>query len=207
MKRQMILGILMIGMIVMSTACGASQPLPETNPQVTFEMMDGQTFTIELLPEYAPNTVNNFLSIAGSGFYEGTVFHRILPGLIIQGGGIMEDASEAGLYYQKDVGYSIKGEFSKNGFNQNTLKHERGVISTARTQDPDSAGNQFFILMDSSPEWDGEYAAFGRVINGMETVDSIHRYYIEHGFECKIPKIKSVTVETFGHHYPEPKKV
>ncbi|MCL2035747.1 MAG: peptidylprolyl isomerase, partial [Oscillospiraceae bacterium] len=138
MKRQMILGILMIGMIVMSTACGASQPLPETNPQVTFEMMDGQTFTIELLPEYAPNTVNNFLSIAGSGFYEGTVFHRILPGLIIQGGGIMEDASEAGLYYQKDVGYSIKGEFSKNGFNQNTLKHERGVISTARTQDPDS---------------------------------------------------------------------
>jgi len=209
--KKLILLLLMMGMIALQTGCAASSAqetnLPEKNPQVAFELMDGQKFVIELLPEYAPNTVNNFISVAQSGFYEGTVFHRILPDLIIQGGGIAEAEAEPGTYYEKDVGYSIKGEFSENDFPQNTLKHERGVISTARTMEPDSAGSQFFILMDSYPDWDGKYAAFGRVVSGMETIEFINRYYIENGFEGEIPKIKSVTVDTFGHNYPEPAKV
>ena len=197
----------MIGMILMQTGCEPKPKQPAQNPTATFELADGKTFVVEFFPEYAPNTVNNFISLAQSGFYSGTVFHRILPDLIIQGGGIAEDDAQPGNYYEKHVGYSIKGEFASNGFKQNTLKHERGVISTARTMEPDSAGSQFFIMMDSHPSWDGVYAAFGKVISGMETVDFINQYYLENGFEGEIPKIKSVTVETFGEKYPGPKKV
>lgn len=204
MKRKIIAILLMIGMMILQTGCQAK---PKQNPQVTFELTDGQQFVIELMPEYAPNTVNNFISLAQSGFYAGTIFHRVLPDLIIQGGGVAEDEAQPGSYYEKDVGYAIKGEFASNGFSQNTLKHERGVISTARTNEPDSAGSQFFILMKSYPGWDGEYAAFGKVISGMESVDSVNKYYKEHGFEGEIPRVKSVTVETFGEKYPEPKKV
>jgi peptidyl-prolyl cis-trans isomerase B (cyclophilin B) len=211
LKKKIILIILTIGLIVMAAGCeGASNTnsnAPEKNPQLTFELMDGQKFVVELLPEYAPNTVNNFISIAKSGFYEGTVFHRILPDLIIQGGGVKEVPDEPGVYYEDRVDYTIKGEFANNGFTQNTLKHERGVISTARTMEPDSASNQFFILLGTYPDWDGEYAAFGRVISGMETVEFIHQNYLENGFEGELPKIKSVTAETFGHEYPEPVKV
>jgi peptidyl-prolyl cis-trans isomerase B (cyclophilin B) len=195
---------MMIGMIAMQASCAPNKPAP--NPTATFELTDGQKFVVELLPEYAPNTVNNFIAVASSGFYTGTVFHRVLPDLIIQGGGIFEDEANPGQYIEKDVGYSIKGEFSSNGFSANTLKHERGVISTARTNEPDSAGNQFFILLSEYPDWDGQYAAFGRVISGMETVEFVHDEYLK-SYADGVPTVKSVTVDTFGAKWPDPEVI
>ena len=134
-------------------------------PIVTIEMENGDTIKAELYPEIAPNTVNNFISLIKSGFYDGLIFHRVIPGFMIQGG--CPEGSGIG-----GPGYAIKGEFSSNGF-KNDLKHERGVLSMARTSAPNSAGSQFFIMTETSPHLDGEYAAFGKVIEGIEAVHKI----------------------------------
>ncbi len=135
------------------------------NPIVTIEMENGKTIVAELYPEIAPNTVKNFVSLVKKGYYDGIIFHRVIPGFMIQGG----DPNGLG---SGGPGYCIKGEFSKNGF-KNDLVHDRGVLSMARTNVPDSAGSQFFIMTEKSPHLDGSYAAFGKVIEGLETVDEI----------------------------------
>ncbi len=170
------------------------------NPQVTIVMTDGGKMVAELYPEVAPNTVNNFLALAGSGFYDGLIFHRVIPGFMIQGG----DPMGAGY---GGPGYSIKGEFASNGF-ANDLIHSRGVLSMARSMDPDSAGSQFFIMVDDAPHLDGEYAAFGKIIEGMEVADRIvsaKRDWNDRPRQEQ--KIKSMTVDTFGVEYPAPEKV
>ena len=136
-----------------------------SNPVVTFEMEDGSVFKAELYPEIAPNTVNNFISLVSKGFYDGLIFHRVISGFMIQGG----DPKGTG---SGGPGYCIKGEFSANGF-KNDLKHEKGVLSMARTMAPNSAGSQFFVMHEFSPHLDGQYAAFGKVTEGMETADQI----------------------------------
>ena len=171
-----------------------------SNPIVTFEMENGKTFKAELYPDKAPNTVNNFLSLVNKGFYNGVIFHRIIAGFMIQGGD--PDGRGTG-----GPGYHIKGEFSGNGFTQNDLKHERGVLSMARAQHPDSAGSQFFVMHDDADYLDGQYAAFGKVIEGMETVDAIANTktdWYDHPYEEQ--KMKKVTAETFGVTYAEPIK-
>lgn len=168
-------------------------------PMVTIEMESGNEIVIELYPEIAPNTVRNFLSLARSGFYEGTIFHRVIPGFMIQGG----DPQGTGM---GGPGYSIRGEFTANGF-KNDLKHTRGVVSMARTQDPNSAGSQFFIMVADAPHLDGMYAAFGKVIRGMEEVDRIvsaPRGANDRPFEPQ--KIAKVTVDEGGQEFPEPEK-
>ena len=170
------------------------------NPVVTFEMQDGKTFQTELYPQIAPNTVNNFLSLVGKGFYDGVIFHRVIAGFMIQGG----DPTGSGM---GGPGYHIKGEFSANGF-ANPLKHERGVLSMARAQNPDSAGSQFFVMHDNAEYLDGQYAAFGKVIAGMDTVDAIAETKTD--FRDKPiteQKMKKVTANTFGVDYPAPKTV
>ena len=132
-----------------------------SNPIVTIELENGQILTGELYPEKAPNTVNNFISLANSGFYDGLIFHRVIPGFMIQGG--CPDGMGTG-----GPGYSIRGEFSGNGFEKNDLKHTLGVLSMARTSDPDSAGSQFFIMVDAAPHLDGQYAAFGMITGNVE---------------------------------------
>ena len=136
------------------------------NPIVTIEMENGKTITAELYPEIAPNTVANFVTLVQSGFYDGLIFHRVIPGFMIQGG----DPQGTGM---GGPGYSIKGEFARNGFRQNNLRHTRGVLSMARSMMPNSAGSQFFIMHRNAPHLDGQYAAFGRVIEGIEVVDQI----------------------------------
>lgn len=168
-------------------------------PIVTIEMENGDVMKAELYPEIAPNTVNNFISLVKSGYYDGVIFHRVIPGFMIQGG----DPEGTGM---GGPGYHIKGEFSNNGF-KNDLKHTPGVLSMARTMVPDSAGSQFFIMHETSPHLDGEYAAFGKVIEGLEVVDKIarvQRYYGDKPVEDQ--KMVKVTVETFGVDYPEPEK-
>lgn len=170
------------------------------NPIVTFEMENGKTFKAELYPEKAPNTVNNFLSLVKKGFYDGLIFHRVIAGFMIQGG----DPKGTGT---GGPGYRIKGEFSHNGFKQNDISHQRGVLSMARSQMPDSAGSQFFVMHADGNFLDGEYAAFGAVTEGMETVDaiaSVKTDWNDRPYEEQ--KIKTVTAETFGIEYPEPKK-
>ena len=170
------------------------------NPVVTFEMQSGKTFKAELYPEVAPNTVNNFLSLVGKGFYDGVIFHRVIAGFMIQGG----DPRGVGT---GGPGYCIKGEFAANGF-KNDLKHARGVLSMARAQDPDSAGSQFFVMHADGFFLDGQYAAFGKVIEGMEVVDEIASVRTDFRDKpLKEQKMKRVTAETFGETYPEPKKV
>ena len=137
------------------------------NPIVTIEMENGGTIKAELYPAIAPNTVNNFISLVKKGFYDGTIFHRVIPGFMIQGG----DPTGTGM---GGPGHTIPGEFTANGF-KNDLKHTRGVLSMARTMDPNSAGSQFFIMHMDAPHLDGQYAAFGKVIEGIEVVDSIAR--------------------------------
>ena len=171
-----------------------------SNPIVTIEMEDGGVMKAELYPDVAPNTVNNFVSLVRSGFYDGTIFHRVIPGFMIQGG----DPDGTGM---GGPGYSIKGEFTQNGF-QNSLIHERGVLSMARTMDPDSAGSQFFVMVDAAPHLDGAYAAFGKVVEGMETADAIvgaKRDWNDR--PKKDQKMKKVTVDTQGVEYPVPEKV
>lgn len=167
------------------------------NPVVTIETNNGKSIKVELYPDIAPNTVRNFISLAEKGFYDGLIFHRIIPGFMIQGG----DPQGTGM---GDPGYSIKGEFSENGF-ENNLKHERGVISMARSMYPDSAGSQFFIMVKDSSHLDRQYAAFGKVISGMEEADRIvnsKRDPYDRPLEDQI--MEKVSVETFGVDYPEP---
>ena len=169
------------------------------NPIVTITMADGRVMTGELYPEKAPNTVNNFISLANQGFYDGLIFHRVIPGFMIQGG-CPQGTGMGG------PGYSIKGEFAHNGV-KNDLKHARGVLSMARAMHPNSAGSQFFIMVEKAPHLDGEYAAFGKVIEGMEVADAI--VSADRDWEDKPhqdQRMKSVTVETFGVDYPAPEK-
>ena len=170
-----------------------------SNPIVTFEMEDGGVMKAELYPEIAPNTVNNFISLVKKGFYDGVIFHRVIPGFMIQGG----DPKGVGV---GGPGYCIRGEFTANGF-KNPLLHERGVLSMARTSAPNSAGSQFFIMHEDSPHLDGQYAAFGKVIEGIEVVDRICSVRTDYNDKPRIPQVmKKVTVETFGVDYPDPVK-
>ncbi len=169
------------------------------NPIVTIEMENGDIIKAELYPDVAPNTVNNFLSLVNKGFYDGLIFHRVIPGFMIQGG----DPNGTGT---GGPGYTIKGEFTHNGF-KNNLKHTAGVLSMARTSRPDSAGSQFFIMHGDAPHLDGDYAAFGKVIEGMDAVDRIAETETDRSDRPKkVQKIKKMTAETFGIEYPEPKK-
>lgn len=167
------------------------------NPIVTITMENGDVMKAELYPEIAPNTVNNFISLIKKGFYDGLIFHRVISGFMIQGG-CPEGTGTGG------PGYSIKGEFSQNGFD-NSLKHKPGVLSMARTMDPDSAGSQFFIIHKKSPHLDGAYAAFGQIVEGMDVVDKIADVGTDYmDRPMKEQKIQSVTVDTMGVEYPEP---
>jgi peptidyl-prolyl cis-trans isomerase B (cyclophilin B) len=171
-----------------------------SNPMVTIVMETGEQFKIELYPDVAPNTVNNFVSLAKKGFYDGLNFHRVISGFMIQGG--CPDGNGMG-----GPGYWIKGEFSSNGI-ENPLKHTVGVISMARAQHPDSAGSQFFIMHRDSPHLDGLYAAFGKVVEGVENIDKLARQrtdYMDRPLAGM--RMKSVTVDTAGTEYPEPEKI
>ena len=169
------------------------------NPIVTIEMENGDIMKAELYPAVAPNTVNNFISLVKKGFYDGLIFHRVIKGFMIQCG--CPDGTGMG-----GPGYCIKGEFSHNGF-QNDLAHTPGVLSMARTMMPDTAGSQFFLMHKTSPHLDGEYAAFGKVIEGLEIVDKIANVRTDYSDRpLEKQQIKSMTVETFGVDYPEPEK-
>jgi len=170
------------------------------NPIVTITMENGDVIKAELYPEIAPNTVNNFISLINHNFYDGVCFHRVIKGFMLQGGD--PDGNGTG-----GPGYEIKGEFTNNGF-KNDLKHTAGVLSMARTMIPDSAGSQFFIMHQDAPHLDGEYAAFGKVIEGMDVVNKIAEVrtdYMDKPLEAQV--MKTVTVETFGVDYPEPETV
>lgn len=170
------------------------------NPIVTIEMENGSIIKAELYPEKAPNSVNNFISLIKKGFYDGLIFHRCIPGFMIQGG-CPQGTGMGG------PGYSIKGEFAQNGF-ANDLAHDRGVLSMARAMDPNSAGSQFFIMVDKAPHLDGSYAAFGKVIEGMETADAIVSGKTDWQDRPRQKQVmKKVTVDTFGVDYPDPEKV
>ena len=170
-----------------------------TKPIVTITMNNGGVMKAELYPEIAPNTVNNFIALANGGFYNGIIFHRVIEGFMIQGG----DPTGTGM---GGPGYSIKGEFSANGF-KNDLKHSRGVLSMARSVRPNSAGSQFFIMHDNAPHLDGQYAAFGKLTEGYDVLDAIAETrtdYSDRPYDEQ--RIKSMTVETFGVEYPAPEK-
>ena len=171
-----------------------------TNPIVTITMENGAVMTGELYPAKAPNTVANFISLANKGFYDGLIFHRVIPGFMIQGG--CPNGTGMG-----GPGYTIKGEFTRNGV-KNDLKHDRGVLSMARAMHPNSAGSQFFIMVEKAPHLDGDYAAFGKVVEGMDVADAI--VYADRDVRTDRPRkdqrMKSVTVETFGVDYPAPAK-
>ena len=169
------------------------------NPVVTIETSHGK-IEVELYPDVAPNTVNNFISLVKNGFYDGTIFHRVIPGFMIQGG----DPDGTGM---GGPGYSIYGEFTHNGF-KNSLRHTRGVLSMARAMFPNSAGSQFFLMVEDAPHLDGEYAAFGKVVSGIEECDrivSVPRDRRDRPLQDE--KMVKVTVETFGEEYPEPVKL
>ena len=168
------------------------------NPIVTITMENGDVIKAELYPDIAPNTVRNFISLIKKGFYDGLIFHRVIKGFMIQGG-CPEGTGTGG------PGYDIRGEFSANGFD-NTLLHTAGVLSMARAMDPDSAGSQFFIMHKNAPHLDGQYAAFGKVTEGMENVNKIAECdtdYMDRPLDTQ--KMISVTVDTFGVEYEEPK--
>lgn len=195
-------------MLIFLTSCGTTsndqanhvnqkEDTPMANPIVTITMENDEQIVIELYPDVAPNTVNNFISLVEKGYYDGLIFHRVIPSFMIQGGD--PDGQGTG-----GPGYTIKGEFTSNGF-ENNLEHDRGVISMARAQHPDSAGSQFFIMVEKSPHLDGEYAAFGKVIEGMEVADAIvssERDAMDKPLEDQ--RMKKVEVDTKGHEYPEP---
>lgn len=170
------------------------------NPVVTFTMENGDVIKAELYPDIAPISVNNFISLINKNFYDGVIFHRVIKGFMIQGG----DPEGTGF---GGPGYSIKGEFSSNGV-ENHLKHTEGVLSMARSMAPDSAGSQFFIMHKNSPHLDGSYAAFGKVIEGMENVNKIAETATDYSDRpLEDQRIRTVTVETFGVEYPEPEKL
>lgn len=170
------------------------------NPIITITMANGDVMKAELYPEIAPNTVNNFISLASKGYYNGLTFHRVIPGFMIQGG--CPDGNGMG-----GPGYSIKGEFDQNGV-VNPLKHTEGVLSMARSMNPNSAGSQFFIMHQTSPHLDGQYAAFGKLVEGFDVVDRIAQVGTDWNNRPMVPQIiESMTVETFGETYPEPEKM
>lgn len=169
-------------------------------PIVTIKMENGDLMKAELYPEFAPNTVNNFISLVNKGFYDGLTFHRVIPGFVIQGG--CPNGTGTG-----NPGYSIKGEFKSNGFN-NDIKHTEGVLSMARSGHPDSAGSQFFIMVGDAFHLDGEYAAFGKLTEGLDIAKKIVNVktdYSDRPFEAQV--MEKVTVETFGEDYSEPEKI
>ncbi|MBQ5849706.1 MAG: peptidylprolyl isomerase [Lachnospiraceae bacterium] len=169
------------------------------NPIVTFEMENGDIIKAELYPEIAPNTVNNFISLVKKGYYNGLIFHRVIKGFMIQGG--CPDGTGMG-----GPGYSIAGEFAQNGF-ENNLKHTEGVLSMARSMMPNSAGSQFFIMHKNSPHLDGAYAAFGKVIEGIDNVNKIAETATDYSDRpLETQRMKTVTVDTFDVDYPEPEK-
>ncbi|MFX0549695.1 peptidylprolyl isomerase [Hathewaya histolytica] len=170
------------------------------NPIVTIKMENGKVMKGELYPEIAPNTVKNFINLVEKGYYNGLIFHRVIPGFMIQGG-CPEKTGMGG------PGYAIKGEFTSNGL-KNDLKHTEGVMSMARTMDPNSAGSQFFIMTSNSPHLDGSYAAFGKIIEGMEVAKEVvmaKRDMSDRPYEDQV--MKEVTVETFGEEFGEPEKI
>lgn len=170
------------------------------NPIVTITMVGGKQMKVELYPEVAPNTVNNFISLVKKGYYDGLIFHRVIKGFMIQGG--CPNGNGMG-----GPGYGIKGEFLINGV-QNNLKHTKGVLSMARAQNPNSAGSQFFIMHQNSPHLDGQYAAFGKIIEGQEIVDEIADVKTNHSDRpLDEQKIETMVVDTFGEEYPEPEKM
>ena len=170
-----------------------------SNPIVTIKMHDGGVIKAELYPEIAPNTVNNFVDLVNKGFYNGLIFHRVIPGFMIQGGCPQGNGTGG-------PGYSIPGEFAANGYT-NDLRHTRGVLSMARAMHPDSAGSQFFIMHDDAPHLDGQYAAFGQVLEGMDVVDQIANTKTGWGDKPLTPQVMNkVTVDTQGEEYPAPKK-
>lgn len=193
------------------TACGnGAVPTPAEvaprvsggtqNPQVTIEMENGGKIVLELYPEKAPNTVNSFIKLVGDGYYDGLIFHRVISNFMIQGG----DPTGTGM---GGPGYSIAGEMSNNGFTQNDISHTRGILSMARSRSYDSAGSQFFIVVEDSTFLDKEYAAFGAVIEGMDVVDGIKDTKVDGDDRPKKEqKMKAVTVDTFGVTYPDPEK-
>jgi len=167
------------------------------NPIVTIEMENGDIMKGELYPEIAPNTVNNFISLIQKDFYNGVIFHRVIEGFMLQGG----DPEGTGM---GGPDYSIKGEFTQNGF-ENNLKHEKGVLSMARTMAPDSAGSQFFIMHKNSPHLDCSYAAFGKITEGLDIIDKIASVPTDSNDRpMETQRMKKVTVETFGIDYPAP---
>lgn len=171
--------------------------MAKNNPIVTIEMENGKQIKIELYPEIAPNTVNNFIFLVQKKFYNGIIFHRIIPGFMIQGG--CPNGNGMG-----GPGHSIKGEFSQNGFD-NDLKHSPGVISMARSQSPDSAGSQFFLMHETSPHLDGAYAAFGKVTEGLDVINEVAKVKTNFSDKPLEPQVmKEVTVELFDETYPEP---
>lgn len=173
--------------------------MAKNNPIVTIEMENGDIIKVELYPDIAPNTVKNFISLVQKNYYDGLIFHRVICGFMIQGG-CPEGSGMGG------PGYSIKGEFSYNGF-KNDLKHTAGVISMARSQMPDSAGSQFFIMHKDSPHLDGSYAAFGKVTEGMDVVNKIADTKTDYSDRPLEPQVmKKVSVELFGETYEEPEK-
>ena len=170
-----------------------------SNPIITITMQDGSVMKGELYPEIAPNTVNNFISLVKKGYYNGLIFHRVIPGFMIQGG--CPDGTGMG-----GPGYCIKGEFSQNGF-KNDLKHTKGVLSMARTMAPNTAGSQFFIMHQTSPHLDGAYAAFGKITEGLDVIDAIANVptnYMDKPMKDQV--IKTMEIDTLGVDYPEPKK-
>ncbi len=171
-----------------------------TNPVVTIEMEGGGIIKAELYPEIAPQSVYNFISLINKGFYNGLIFHRVISGFMIQGGCPLGTGTG-------NPGYRIKGEFSANGF-KNDLLHTRGVLSMARSANPNSAGSQFFIMHEDAPHLDGQYAAFGKVTEGMDVVDEIASVPVNYMDMPKVVmRMKNVTVDTFGENYPEPEKI
>lgn len=173
----------------------------QKNPVITFEMEDGAIFKAELFPDKAPNTVNNFLSLVQSGYYNGIGFHRIIQGFMIQGGDPAGNGTGG-------PGYTIFGEFASNGFKQNDIKHVKGVLSMARTMMPNSAGSQFFIMHENSAHLDGQYAAFGEIIEGLDVIDKLAKVKTDLHDKPLDPQImKKVTAETFGVKYDAPTKM
>ena len=172
-----------------------------SNPIVTFELENGQIMKGELYPEIAPNTVNNFISLANGGYYDGLIFHRVIPGFMIQGG--CPDGTGMG-----GPDYCIRGEFAANGFEKNNLRHTLGVLSMARTMMPDSAGSQFFIMVADAPHLDGQYAGFGKITENVEAAVAVSRVprSMMNDRPNKPQVIKSVRVDTLGEEYPEPEK-
>lgn len=190
--------IFLIISLILLTGCGKRTE----NPIVTMEISDYGTIKIELYPKYAPNTVANFVNLVESGFYNDNTFHRLVPGFVLQGGDPDGDGTGG-------PGYTIKGEFSENGYGKNTLKHNKGVVSMARTNMPNSAGSQFFIVLDDTEtihaSLDNKYAAFGKVIEGMDIIENIEKNAtVKDNQTGKLKKnitIKNATVDTFGKEY------